>query len=278
MTEKGHPMDYETLLVTRQDRVGLIGLNRPAIRNAINTVMLAELTRALAALNADSEIRVVILHGHGPAFCSGFDMKQSLERKTEGIGPWRTRYEENFAAMIQFWDSPKPTISALHGYCIAGGFELALACDMSIAGEDTVFGMPEAKFGSASVCLMLPWIVGPRVAKEILLSGMERLDAKRAGEIGLVNRVVPAGTHLDAALALAQEIAACAPGAVRLLKRSINRSMDAMGMRNALLAALETGGMIEAEGGPERAEFSRIRREEGLKAAIAWRNAQGRVG
>jgi enoyl-CoA hydratase len=270
-------MSYETLDVTRQDRIGLIAMNRPAIRNAINTVMLVELGRAMAELEEDDAVRVVILHGNGPSFSSGFDLKESLERKTEGIGGWRRRYEQNFEVMIRFWDSPKPTIAAIHGYCLAGAFELALACDMSIASDDAVFGMPEAKFGSASICMMLPWLAGPKIAKEILLSGMERLDAVRARDVGIVNRVVPAGGHLDAALALANEIASCGPNAVALLKRAINRSMDAAGMRTALLAALETGAVIEAEGGPERAEFGRIRREQGLKAAIAWRNAQGRA-
>jgi enoyl-CoA hydratase len=162
----------------------------------------------------------------------------------------------------------------VHGYCIGGAFELSLACDITIAAVGTKFGAPEVRFGSGAVALLLPWIAGPKAAKELLLTGEDKLTAERALALGIVNHVVPDGEEFDRALAIARDIAAAAPEAVRLTKRAINRTYEAMGLRAALASALETDIYIETAGGPERAEFNRIRREQGLKAALAWRDAK----
>lgn len=122
--------------------------------------------------------------------------------------------------------------------------------------------------------MLLPWVTTPKFAKEIALTGTDRIDAERALAMGLVNRVVPAGEELEAALSIARDIAASSPNAVQLTKRAMNRSYDAAGLRQALASALDADVMIEASGGPERAEFNRIRREQGLKAALAWRDAR----
>lgn len=268
-------MNFETIEVEIDGYVGLLGMNRPHIRNAINTVMLREVTEAMRQLNANPDVRAIVLHGHGPTFCAGFDLKESQQRKTEGLGPWRARLEEDYEFMAQFWDSKKPTVAAVHGHCLAGGFELALACDVTIASREAVFGIPEAKFGSGAIFLLLPWVVGPKVAKELILSGMEGIDADRAATMGIVNRVVPEGEHLEAAKTYARSVAACSPLAVFHMKKAINSGMEIAGMRQAMLAALETGIILEVQGGPEQAEFGKIRREQGMKAAIAWRNTRG---
>ena len=122
--------------------------------------------------------------------------------------------------------------------------------------------------------MLLPWITGPKQAKELLLTGNDRISAERALEIGIVNRVVPDGEQLERAIEIARTIAAAAPASVRMTKRAINRSYEIMGMRQALLAAVDIDIFIESSGGPERAEFNRIRREQGLKAALAWRDAR----
>ena len=160
----------------------------------------------------------------------------------------------------------------MHGYCLAGAFELALACDVTVAGEGTRFGEPEVRFGSGIVAMLLPWFAGPKIAKEMLLTGDDTLTARRMLEAGLVNRVVPDDHVLASALDLARTLATAAPEAVRLTKRAINRSYEIMGMRQALLAALETDICIEAEENPDRIEFNRIRKEQGLAAALSWRN------
>jgi enoyl-CoA hydratase len=140
--------------------------------------------------------------------------------------------------------------------------------------EDAIFGEPEVRFGSGIVAMVLPWMVGPKHAKDMLLTGNDQITAARAAQIGLVTETVAAGQHVERAFEKAREIVAAAPLSVELTKRAINRSFDMRGMRNALLAAVETDLVIETSGGPERAEFNRIRREQGLKAAIAWRNSR----
>ena len=160
---------------------------------------------------------------------------------------------------------PKPTVAAVHGYCIGGAFELSLACDVTVAARGTRFGAPEVKFGSGAVALLLPWIAGPKAAKELLLTGDDKLDAERALALGIVNHVVEDGEEYGAALALAGTMASAAPNAVRLTKLAINRSLDAMGLRTALAQALELDIHVEASGGPERPSSTASGASRGFK-------------
>lgn len=267
--------DYETIRVELSDEgVAHIILNRPRVLNAINSVMMREVSEVMDALERDPAVRCFILSGEGRAFSAGFDLKESAAAGERTVQDWRRVLEADFDFVMRFWDCPKPTISAIHGHCIGGGLELAAACDIAIAGEDAVFGEPEVRFGSGIVAMLLPWMVAPKHAKDILLTGNDQISATRAAEIGLVTEAVWEGHHVERAFEKAREIVAAAPLSVELTKRAINRSYDIRGMRNALLAAVETDIVIETSGGAERAEFNRIRREEGLKAAIAWRNSR----
>jgi enoyl-CoA hydratase len=265
---------FETIETRVDGRVGVLTLNRPKVLNAINRQLMADVTNALSEFTRDPGVLVVVVHGAGRAFSAGFDMKESAQRSTSGTDQWRAVLEADFEFIMQFWDCPKPTIAAVHGFCLAGAFELALACDLTVAAEGTRFGEPEARFGSGIIALLLPWHTTPKAAKELLLTGTDQVSAARALALGIVNDVVPDGTELERALALARDLAAAAPLSVQLTKRAINRTYEVMGMRQALLAALDTDVMIESTGGPERTEFNRLRREEGLKAALAWRDAR----
>jgi enoyl-CoA hydratase len=233
---------------------------------------------ALAEVVRDDAINAMVVTGEGRAFSAGFDMKASVAAGPYRPDDWRRVLELDFDFIMGFWDCPKPTIAAVHGYCIGGAFELSLACDVTVAAENTRFGAPEVRFGSGAVALLLPWIAGPKAAKELLLTGEDKLTAARAMSLGIVNHVVRDGEELAKAKAIAADIAAAAPAAVRLTKRAINRTYEAMGMRAALASALETDIFIEIAGGPERAEFNRIRREQGLRAALAWRDAKFQQG
>ncbi len=175
---------------------------------------------------------------------------------------------------MRFWHCPKPTIAAVHGPCLAGAFELALACDLTIAADDATFGEPELKFGAGIVTMLLPWLTGPKQAKEIVLLGLDRIDATTAQQLGIVNRVVPAGAHVDTALRIAGNIAAMDPDLVRDTKKAINRSYEVRGMDMALKQALDIDHSIESHGSPDKREFMDIARAEGLKAALAWRDAR----
>lgn len=268
-------MAYETIGVERRERVAILTFRRPHVLNAFDAALIAETNAAMVELGTDPDVRAIVLHGEGRAFSAGFDLKAGAatagQRDQAG---WRQVLEADLAFIMQFWDCPKPTIAAVHGYCIGGAFEVSLACDVTIAAEGTRFGAPEVRFGSGAVALLLPLIAGSKAAREILLTGDDRITAERAKELGIVNRVVPAGQELDEALATAGRMAAAAATAVRLTKLAINRGYDAMGLRGTLAQALELDIFIESSGGPERAEFDRIRRLDGLQAAIRWRDAQ----
>ena len=267
-------MSYETITVEERGRVAVLSFNRPQVLNAFNGKLVEETGAAMKQLGADDRILAIVVRGEGRAFSAGFDLKESAARQTTGVEAWRAVLEADFDFILQFWDSPKPTIAAVHGFCLAGAFELALACDITVAAEGTRFGEPEVRFGSGIVALLLPWMTAPKFAKELLLTGNDGVDAARALTMGIVNEVVPAGEETKRALALAEQIAAAAPLSVSLTKRAINRGYEIAGMRQALLAALETDVTIEAAAGPERVEFNRIRKDQGLKAALAWRDAK----
>lgn len=265
---------YETILVQREGRVAHLQLNRPERINALGKAMLLEIQSALDELEADAEVRAIVLSGAGRGFSSGFDLKEQMARRPEGAAAWREILELDFSTTMRFWDSPKPTIAAIHGPCMAGAFEMALACDISVCSRNAVFGEPELKFGAGIVTLLLPWMVGPKAAKDMLLTGEDTVSAERALALGIVSRVVPDGEHLDAALAIARHIAVIDPDLVRDTKKALNRTYEIQGMRAALDAALDIDHAIESHGSPDKRAFMDLAREKGLKAALAWREAR----
>lgn len=266
-------MDELPLSIDVSDRIAVLTFNRPKVLNAFDATLVGATRTALADLGADGSVAAIVVRGAGRAFSAGFDLKAGAATAGQrGPQEWRDLLEADFDFIMDFWHCPKPTIAAVHGYCIGGAFELSLACDVTVAAQSTRFGAPEVKFGSGAVALLLPWIAGPKAAKELLLTGDDHLSADRALALGIVNHVVPDGEEFARAMDLARATAAAAPRAVRLTKLAINRSFDAMGLRAALAGALELDIFIEGAGGPERAEFDRIRREQGVKAAIEWRD------
>ena len=267
-------MDFETILLERRGPVALLTLNRPERLNAINLRMVEELDQALDQVAADEGARALVVKGAGRAFCAGFDLKESVQRERRGVADWRPVLEHDLAVIMKFWHLSKPTIAAVQGYALAGGCELALACDITIAADNARLGEPELKFGAGIVALLLPWFTNPKRAKEVLLTGNDRIGAEEALQIGMVNRVVPEADLLGTALGLAREIAVMDPHLVRMTKEAINRTYDIMGMREALAMALDMDVQIESMETPERREFNEIARAKGLKAAVAWRDSR----
>jgi enoyl-CoA hydratase/carnithine racemase len=265
---------FECIRVTRHERVMHIELNRPERLNALSRQTLLELNACLDGVEADAEVRAVVISGAGRAFSSGFDLKEQMERRPSGPEAWREILDLDFRTTMRFWHCSKPTIAAVHGACLAGAFELALACDLTIAAEDAIFGEPELKFGAGIVTMLLPWLMGPKQAKEIVLLGLDRIDAATAQHLGIANRVVPAGAHVHTALRIAANIAAIDPNLVRDTKKAINRSYEARGMDTALKQALDIDHAIESHGSADKRQFMDIARAQGLKAALAWRDAR----
>src|SRR5262245_22461252 len=262
------------IVIEKLDSVARLTLNRPERANALTQGMLDEINAALDALERDASIRVVSVRGAGAAFSSGFDLKEQMERRPSGTEQWRPLLRKDFDTTMRFWHFPRPTIAAVRGPCLAGACELALACDITIAADDAFFGEPELKFGAGIVTMILPWVVGPKIAKEIILTGEDRITAERAKELGLVNRIVPAGELDDAALALARHIAAIDPELVKHTKQAINRAYEARNMLAALEEGLAIDLAIEGAGSPDKIAFMDIARRDGLKAALAWRDAR----
>lgn len=274
-------MSYQLIRYATEGPLAWLSLNRPDKLNAINAAMIAELNDALDRAEADTTVRAILLSGEGRAFSSGFDLDMGLEEEADaGVDnkvlkdATRRELTRDFDLIMRFWDCPKPTIAAVHTYCLGSAMEMAVACDITLAASGCRFGAPEVKFGSGIVALLLPWLCGPKKAKEWLLSGNDRITSEQAESCGLVNQVVAPDDLRSAARALALEIAANDQLAVRLTKQAINRGLETAGMRQALRDALETDVEIESTETEESRRFKQIMKTEGARAAIAWRSAQ----
>ncbi len=268
--------EHQHIQIERDGAVAILTFNRPAVLNAFNNELMQETLAAVATLNADDAVRVILVRGAGRAFSAGFDLKASGDRPMTDVSDWESQMKLQFDFIMQFWHSPKPTIAVAHGFCLAGAFELMLACDVTVAAEGTRFGEPEVRFGSGIVAMLLPWVAGPKRTHELLLTGNDRVDARQAMAMNIVNEVVPAGQELDRAKKIARTMSAAAAIAVQMTKRAIRRGYDIAGLRAALQAGLDIDVMLNAAQMPEKQEFARIRREQGVKAALEWRDAKFR--
>ena len=265
-------MPDESVLLTTATPWGVrLTLNRPAKLNALNGPMMAALLAALDAAEADPEVRVIVLEGAGRAFSSGYDLTEEAEGGIGGPVEWRGLLAADVAATLRFLDSPKPVIAQVHGYALAGGLELAMACDLIMAAEGTKLGEPEIRYGSAPVTLLMPYLIGQKKTRELLLTG-DLIDAAEAERIGLVNRVVPAERLSAEVDALADRLARTPPEVMAPTKRMLNRAMDTAGFRLAVEAGLDLGAIINSADTPEQREWDTIVRRDGLKAALAWRD------
>ncbi len=269
--------DGEPVLLTEDiGSVRRLTMNRPNALNALNGELMDGLERALEAAATDDGVRAVILRGAGRAFCAGYDLNEDASGGAMDARDWYVALKKDTDRMLRVVDHPKPIVASVHSYCLAGGTDLMLACDLAVVADDAVFGYVDVRFGSGVVSMFLPWVVGVRAAKELLFTGEDRLPAAEAHRIGLVNRVVPRDRLDEATLRLAEEISKNEPFVVQATKRAVNRVWDVAGFRAAMEANTEIDVMIESANLPARDEFRRITQERGLKAAIAWRDARFR--
>jgi enoyl-CoA hydratase len=226
--------------------IARIRLNRPKKLNAINGEMLDGLGEALDRAESDQNVRVVLMSGEGRAFSAGFDLDIGTPAAGVSLAEHtRRELRRDFDLIMRFWDCPKPTIAAVHGYCLGSSMEITAVCDITVAADDCLFGAPEVRFGSGIVCLILPWVIGMKHANELLLTGDDKVDALRAASIGLVNKVVPAAQLVAEADSIAQRIAVNDELALRLTKRAIHLSVEIAGLRDALDQALQLDLEIE---------------------------------
>jgi enoyl-CoA hydratase len=216
-------MRYEFILTEVHDQVGLVRINRPKQLNALNPKTMDELTDACIAFDTDPDVGCIVITGTERAFAAGADIKQMMDASVVNM------LDNPF---IDYWDRllrvKKPVIAAVSGYCLGGGNELAMTCDMIVASESAVFGQPEINIGvipGAGGTQRLTRAVGKAIAMEMVLND-RRLTAQEAYQWGLVNRVAPVDSYLDQAIQLGNEIAARAPVAVRLAKEAINHAFE----------------------------------------------------
>ncbi len=215
--------EYTNVIVTQHNKAGVIQINRPKAMNALNSDTMAEITQALAAFDANDEVGCMIITGSEKAFSAGADIKQMAGA---------TAVNMLNMSFIEYWDAllavRKPIIAAVSGWCLGGGCELAMACDMIMASESAKFGQPEINIGiipGAGGTQRLTRAVGKTVAMEMVLNG-RKLTAPEAETYGLVNKVMPIESYLDEAITLANEIGARAPIAVQLGKEAVNKAFE----------------------------------------------------
>src|SRR4051812_75686 len=264
----------DIVLYETDGKVGLVTLNRPDKLNAMSMDMRLAIEAQLKRADEDAATSVIVLRGAGRSFCVGFDVGGGHEQ------PWRhdalkyhQRLATSFRCLMTPWTLRKPVIASVQGHALGGGCELAMFCDLTIAAEDALFGEPEVLFSQAGPAVLMPFIVGHKRARELIYFG-DKIDAKQALEIGMINRVVPAAELGAATMKYAHRLALVAPEALAAAKLAVNRGLDAAGFRNALNAGLDVLAPLYAATTEVGAQFDEIKGKQGLKAALAWRKAQ----
>jgi enoyl-CoA hydratase len=214
---------FTTILVETHERVGLMRINRPKALNALDSTVTKELNLAMTDFDGDDEIGAMVITGDERAFAAGADIKEMVEASAVEM-----LQRDNISAFDEIRKIKKPVIAAVSGWCLGGGNELAMSCDMIVASESARFGQPEINLGvipGAGGTQRLTRAVGKVIAMEMVLNN-RTLTAQEALDYGLVNRVVPVERYLEEAMGLAQEIAGRAPLALQLGKEAVNQAFE----------------------------------------------------
>lgn len=264
---------YETVEVARDERVGIVTLNQPQRLNAISMKMEQEFQAALKSVEADPEVRVIIVKGAGGrAFSSGFDIAEEVDQERYTSRSWSERLGTGFEFTMSVWRCSKPTIAAIEGYCLAGAMEFAGMFDLRYCSEDSRFGVVDTRFSTGVGTLILPWIVGAH-CRELIYTG-DMFGAERAKEIGYVTRVFAKETLHGEVTKIAKRMSMVAAECLVWNKRAINQTFETMGLMPALTAGLHAATLLNSMDTPEFQQFDTIKRKEGMKAALKWREAQ----
>jgi enoyl-CoA hydratase/carnithine racemase len=262
---------YTTIELEREGGLTWLTLNRPQRLNAMNWVLLEELSTALDLLAADDATRVIAIRGAGRAFSSGYD----IERDESEISGGEERdivadYEllvQHLSRFLQIWDHPKPVIASVHGYCLAGATQLCTFCDLTVVAEDAIIGLPAIPIGGGYITPLWTPLIGPKRAKQMAFVPGSKISGTTASEWGWANYAVPAAELESNVSELAANIAKIPAPILRMKKMAINRVWDVMGFRNIVNMGAETDALLHASGAVQ--ELVGMIRESGLKGAIA---------
>ncbi|WP_134323730.1 enoyl-CoA hydratase-related protein [Cumulibacter soli] len=254
-------------------KVRRLTLNRPQKRNALNDELRGSLFDAIREADRDPDISVIIIRGGGPCFSAGYDLSaggnNGVERSIAKVDGWWSRHVVN--NWFEMWDMATPIIAQVHGYCLAGGTELATACDLVYVAEDAAIGYPPVRLMSPPDMQWQTWMMGLRHGMEALLTG-DSMTGIEAAERGFANRAHPLDELDDAVLAVAERITKVPLDLLALNKRSAHRAMEAMGIRHGI----RNGADIQAMGfhQPASQEYMKSFKEKGVSAALSDRDRQ----
>jgi enoyl-CoA hydratase/carnithine racemase len=253
--------DEPIVLRTIDRKVCLVTLNRPERRNAISDALTAALGEAVLDADRDPEVAVIAITGAGTSFCAGADLKEIRATDTGGSAAYRSplhRLERSLLEVVA--DSRKPTIAVVNGPAVAGGFELALSCDMRVVAETAFFAVPEARRGMGAhfASVVLPQLVPPGIAAEWLFTG-RRIEIAEAERYGLVNRRAPADRLLETALEFARDIALSAPLSLQRMKATLRKTQG-----------LPLAAGLRLDAGPD--PYASEDRQEGIRAFLERRD------
>jgi enoyl-CoA hydratase len=257
--------EFETLLIERGEAITWIVLDRPDKANALSQELLDELGVALAEL-VEEGAPVIGIRGAGRGFSAGYDLGARCKKAELGPIADRARLQGYVDRYLQIWDHPKPVIAAIHGFCMAGATQLCTFTDITVVADDARMGEPKLPIGGGFVAPLWAPLVGPKRAKELAFVVGNTIDGPTAVEWGWANHSVPAEDLIPAVEGLARRIALTPPDVLRVKKLSINRAMEAMGIRHATSSAAEMDTLLHLA--PEVRELRKWVGEVGLAEAI----------
>lgn len=268
---------HAVIIYTVEDRIARITLNRPEKRNALDTTLRDEIVDALRTAERDDEVSVVLIDGAGPSFCSGYDITPTGGgRPSEYVSQrWFDGWTDQFTRScmrdwLTIWDLLKPVVAKVHGHCVAGGTELLSMCDIAFAADDAVIGYPPMRGMTTPDVQYFPWKLGMARAKYLQLTG-NSISGKQAAEWGWVAKSFPADQLESETMREVQALASIAPDLLAANKLSLNQSYEIMGFRAALSTAPQWHALTSRLR-PGAADFGAISREQGLRAALDWRD------
>jgi enoyl-CoA hydratase len=248
-----------------------ITLNRPEKRNALSHAVRAQLLDALVDADEDESVRVMIIRGAGSCFSAGYDLGDGNEgvdlphHTAGGLGHWPRHVTESW---MSIWDLAKPVIAQVHGWCLAGGSELATGCDLIYVADDAKIGYPAVRFATADMHFH-PWTLGMRKAMEMMLTG-DHITGVEAARSGWANRAFPVEDLEREVLAMARRIAQIDPLLCQVNKRTVHRQMEVMGIRTGIRVGTELCALGTFT--PALQQFKSAAKEEGLTAALQERD------
>lgn len=264
-------MPFDDLVVTVEGGVGTVTLNRPEKHNALRQQTFAELGRAIDQMEADADVRVVIVTAAGDrVFCSGIDLE--ADGLPDNTPDWDAHTRGNGRILERIWYCDKPVITALNGGAIAAGCNLAVVGDLTVASENAFLAEPEIRHGALSPLLMMPWLINFKAFNELYLTG-DRLPAQRARELGLVNYVVPPADLQEFVVNLARRVANAPLYALILAKRAVRLTLDIQGFKAAQDAHRYVDTFLLASRGVgEKERLMSILAEQGMGAFLRARD------